>query len=424
MGVRVVAATTPLGDDVRTSLKLLGPAPDPKRKPTPYNSGESGDASPFDSVPGIGFDSNPNAAAIVPPAGRVTGTGAALAIDAAQNNVFRAINRAWKGASGASVEIMSGASVEMVSGASVEIMRGASAQVTSGAPSAGARYIINGLSESAQAELVRTLALIAERVEPATATGTPISRPRIGLFRPWVSSIDEGWTRWVLEQYGFELVTLRPADFRAPLRQKVDVVILAEDARIPVEGAGGGRGRGAGPGGGRGVRPEYADLVSADDLVRFDQFVRTGGTVVCLGGASTFAISQFKLPVRNVVAGLKPEEYFLRGSLVEVTTDTTHPVMAGMPEKAAVFVDGSPVFETQEGFTGRVLAKYQETGSPLLSGYLIGEKYLHGKAAALDVQVDQGHVVLLGFRPQWRGQPFGTLRVLFNAALFARPQAE
>ncbi len=107
-----------------------------------------------------------------------------------------------------------------------------------------------------------------------------------------------------------------------------------------------------------------------------------------------------------------------------MTTDPTHPVMAGMPEKAAVFVDGSPVFETLEGFTGRVLAKYQETGSPLLSGYLIGEKYLYGKAAALDVQVDQGHVILLGFRPQWRGQPFGTMRVLFNSAMFVRPAAE
>ena len=54
------------------------------------------------------------------------------------------------------------------------------------------------------------------------------------------------------------------------------------------------------------------------------------------------------------------------------------------------------------------------------SGYLIGEKYLHGKAAALDVQLDAGHVVLIGFRPEWRGQPFGTFRVLFNAALFSR----
>jgi hypothetical protein len=64
------------------------------------------------------------------------------------------------------------------------------------------------------------------------------------------------------------------------------------------------------------------------------------------------------------------------------------------------------------------LAKYQETGSPLVSGYLIGEKYLQGKAAALDVELDKGHVVLLGFRPGWRGQPFGTFRVVFNAAMY------
>jgi len=407
MGVRVVAAATPLADDVRASLKLLGPAPDPRRKPAPYNSADVRDAAPFDSVPGIGFDSNPNAAAIVPPAGRLTGSGPALAVDPAQNNAYRAINSAWKRGSGASV------------------------QLAPASPGMGARYVISGLAEPALAELVDALALSAERADPAATTGTPIARPRVGLFRPWGSSMDEGWARWVLERYGFEPVTLRPADFRVPLRDNVDVVILAEDARVPVEGGGGrgagGRGaggRGAGAGGGRSVRPEYADLVSAEDLMRLDQFVRTGGTVVCLGNASAFAIAQFKLPVKNAVAGLRPEEYFLRGSVVEVATDPTHPVMAGMPDKAAVFVDGSPVFETLEEFTGRVLAKYQDSGSPLLSGYLIGEKYLHGKAAALDVEVGQGHVILLGFRPQWRGQPFGTLRVLFNAALYTRPPAE
>jgi glutamine amidotransferase-like uncharacterized protein len=94
--------------------------------------------------------------------------------------------------------------------------------------------------------------------------------------------------------------------------------------------------------------------------------------------------------------------------------------MAGMPDKAAVFVDGSPVFEPQDGFKGTVLARYQESGSPLLSGYLIGENYLHGHAAALDVPLGDGHVVLIGFRPEWRGQPFGTFKVLFNAALFSR----
>jgi ribosomal protein S18 acetylase RimI-like enzyme len=81
-------------------------------------------------------------------------------------------------------------------------------------------------------------------------------------------------------------------------------------------------------------------------------------------------------------------------------------------------VDGSPVYEPGDGFKGTLLARYRDSGSPLLSGYLIGEKYLNGKAAALDVQFGDGHVVLIGFRPEWRGQPFGAFRVLFNAALF------
>jgi hypothetical protein len=264
--------------------------------------------------------------------------------------------------------------------------------------------------------MVETLALVAERTS-APGDIPAMKRPRIGLFRPWGSSMDEGWTRWVLEQYGFEFVTLRPADFKGRLDEKVDVVVLTEDGRIPVEGAGG-RGRGGAAGGGRAVRPEYADIVSGADLERFEQFVRAGGKVVCLGGASMFAISQFKLPVKNAVAGLRPEDFFLRGSIVEVIVDPTHPVMAGMSAKSAIFVDGGPVFETAGEFAGRVLARYQDEGTPLLSGYLIGPSYLNGKAAALDVPLDRGHIILLGFRPQWRGQSFGTLKVLFNALLF------
>jgi hypothetical protein len=111
--------------------------------------------------------------------------------------------------------------------------------------------------------------------------------------------------------------------------------------------------------------------------------------------------------VKNIVASLARDEFFTGGSLLQVRADVSHPIMAGMPADAPVFVLNSPAFETREGFRGTVLARYADTGSPLLSGYLLGEKYLNGKAAALD-----------GFRPQWRGQPFGTFRVLFNAALF------
>jgi hypothetical protein len=377
MGLEVVAAAAPLTADARAKMKLLGPMPDVKVKPSPY-AGAAQDAAPFDSVPGSGFDTEASSAAILPPAGRLTGSGAALSLDPAQNNSYRAINEAWK--------------------------QGASLQFANG------RYVVSGLSAAQQNDLVKSLALAAEKT---SASGAPVKKPRIGLFRPWSGSMDEGWTRWVLEQYGFEYVALRPADFKSPLTGKVDVVILADDARLPVEGAAGGRG---GRGGGQ-VRPEYADRLSAADLGSFEQFIRGGGTVVCLNSASTFAIQQFKLPVRNVVQGLRTDEFFLHGTIVGVTVDSASQIMAGMPGTSAVFADSSPVFETLDGFKGTVLAKYQESGSPLLSGYLIGEKYMNGKAAALDVQLDSGHVVLLGFRPEWRGQPFGTFKIIFNALL-------
>ena len=413
MGVRVVGATSPLADEVRAKMTLVGAMPEAKMKPTTYEAALKTDAAPFDSLPGVGFNTDAAAAAIVPPAGRVAGSGPVLIVDPAQNNAFRALNRAWQ--------------------------MGATVQASAGPSGAPIRYAIRGLSGSAQDDLVKALALQAERAQ--SAPGRAVRPPRIGLYQPWTGSMDEGWTRWVLEQYGFSFVTIHPEDFTSPLGDKVDVVILADDARVPLgpgasgaesaggagsargaEGVGGASGAGGAGRGGRGgpVRPEYGYQLSATDLQAFEQFIRGGGTLVCLSNASTFAIQQFKLPVKNVIAGLRPDEFFLRGSIVEVTTDPTHPVMAGMPDNAAVFVDGSPVFEPQDGFEGTVLARYQESGSPLLSGYLIGENYLLGKAAALDVPLDAGHVVLLGFRPEWRGQPFGTFRVLFNAALFSR----
>jgi hypothetical protein len=420
MGLSWAALSAPLGDEVRAKMKLLGPPAEPNFELAPYNTAESADPAPFDSLPGIGFDSNLSAAAIVPPAGRITGSGRALAVNPAQNNAFRAINLAWK--------------------------QGAAVQYAPGVPGKGGRYLIRGLSKSSQSALVGSLALVAERT---AASGAPLKRPRLGLYQPWSGSMDEGWTRWLLEQYGFEFVSLHPEDFHGPLRDKVDVIILADDARIPLEGASGGQGgraagvpapttgapptgappaggAGAQPAGGRGggagraVRPEYAYALTADDIKDFEAFIRGGGTVVCFNSACRFAIQQFKLPVKNAVEGLKAEDFFLRGSIVEVNVDTTHPVMAGMPEKTAVFVDGSPVFDMLEGFKGRILARYADTGTPLLSGYLIGEKTLYGKAAGLDVELDQGHVILLGFRPEWRAQSFGTFRVVFNAALYGK----
>jgi hypothetical protein len=171
------------------------------------------------------------------------------------------------------------------------------------------------------------------------------------------------------------------------------------------------------------VPEKYLGGIGAEGVKALDAFVRAGGTIVAINNSANFMIDSLKLPVKNVTRGLRNTDYFASGSILEIITDPTHPVMAGMPEKAKVFSDGSPVFTTLDGFQGAALAKYQATGSPLMSGYLLGERFLNGYAAALDVKQGDGHVILIGFRPQWRGQPVGSFRVVFNAALYNKQVA-
>jgi hypothetical protein len=374
MGVSITPLMTPITADLRDKLAPLGGDPPAAGPVTPYDAGAA-DAAPFDSAPGVGFETSSLAAAIVPPPGKVTGSGPALALDPAQNNTFAALNRAW--------------------GQNAHAYRAAS------------RYVVTGLTAAQHDELVKTFALQAERVAPPAAGTREITRPRVGLYRPWMASMDEGWTRWMLERYGFTVVSLYPQDFRdATLADRIDALVIADEGRGLLDGYD------------KGVVPaQYEGGIGEGGVRAIDRFVSGGGTLVCFNRATAFAIEQFGLPITNVVNGLKRQEFFTGGSVLEVQTTPAHPVMAGMPERAAVFVESSPAFETGEGFRGEVLARYQPTGSPLLSGYLLGERFLNNRAAALEVPHGNGHIVLLGFRPQWRGQPFGTFRVVFNAVL-------
>ncbi len=254
------------------------------------------------------------------------------------------------------------------------------------------------------------LSVSAERTG---ATGQAGVRTRVALYKPWRASMDEGWTRWLFDEYDFSYTSITNADFQAgALRERFDVILLASDSPDLLLN---GYAEGA-------VPPRYQGGIGDAGVRALDAFVSAGGTLVCLSQSSDFAIQQLHLPVRNVVGGLRRREFFASGSILEVITDPAHQVMAGMPDHAKVFFDNSPVFTTLEGFQGVALAKYAPEGSPLLSGYLLGETHLQGYAAALDVKHGRGHVVLIGFRPQWRGQPVGTFRVVFNAALFG-PEA-
>ena len=384
MDVRVIEAAAPLTDELRNAMSLV------RGLTTPWNA-DVPDAALFDTPPGVGFNSHPVAAGIVPPAGEARGSGPALLVDAAQNNAFRAMNAAWS----------KGGRVHFVPGTAGE----------DGAAGTSGSYVISNLNRSSVDQLVADFALRAER---GKATGTPLSRPRIGLYRPWNASIDEGWTRWLLERYGFNFSSLYNSDVIAgDLGQRFDVIIIADiGGRQILNGFAKGS-----------VPPRYAGGIGKEGVREFDAFVRGGGTLVTINNSSLFAIDELHLPVKNVVGELERKEFFMSGSIVEMLVDPSHPVMSGMPERSKIFVSRSPVFTVTDDFEGSVLAKYAEDGSPLLSGYLLGEEHVQGLAAALEVHHGNGRVILLGMRPQWRGQPFGNFRILFNAALYSGEMA-
>ena len=167
---------------------------------------------------------------------------------------------------------------------------------------------------------------------------------------------------------------------------------------------------------------QYAGGIGENGADALREFVTQGGTLVALGNASLFAIEQFNLPVTNAVAGLRSSQFFCSGSLLRVEiNEPNHPVVAGLPATPGDDVRAQPGVRHAARFPRPGAGQLSKDRNPLLSGFLLGADRIEGKAAALDADYGQGHIVLLGFRPQWRGQSHGTYKFLFNALYYSPP---
>jgi hypothetical protein len=173
---------------------------------------------------------------------------------------------------------------------------------------------------------------------------------------------------------------------------------------------------------------EFVGGLTPRGVANLHAFVSEGGVLVAQDSASELPIDAFGLPVRNRAATLRSHEFYIPGSLLKMKVDDTHPVGWGMPQETAAFFIHSPAFEigtrrpweddpggspqVPEGL--RVVASYPDR-ELLMSGWLLGERHLVNKPSVLEATIDQGRVVLLGFRVQHRGQPHATFKLLFNA---------
>jgi hypothetical protein len=233
--------------------------------------------------------------------------------------------------------------------------------------------------------------------------------------------MDEGWTRWVFEQHGISYTTVRDSDLRAspPLSQRFDVLVLPDESAERI---------------GRGfdstrIPVQYAGGLGDAGTAAVTAFVRGGGTLVCLDASSDFAIASLNLPVTNVLAGdasgPQVSRFFAPGTIFGVLLGgqaaprDTSVVLSGVADTSNVYFENSAAFEVRS--PARALATYPS--APLRSGYVQHVERLVGKAALVEVPVERGRVILFGFRPQFRGQPYGTFKLLFNAVLLAAPLA-
>jgi hypothetical protein len=265
------------------------------------------------------------------------------------------------------------------------------------------------------------LALAAASSVPAGAEKIAAA-PRVGLYKPWAASMDEGWTRWVLEQYGFDPKSLDNKTIRAgKLNEKFDVIVLPDIEKEIID-----KGRSKPEEGDMRyfaeLPPDYAGGLDKEGAKALKDFVEAGGTIVAMARSSEWVTEEFNVPVRNTLAKVRADDFGLPGSILRVQV-TPHPVTWGLPAEVAVFGDEPIAFATQAPgleMERWVLAAYPtDPRDILLSGWIRGEDRLARRAAAVAMTYGKGKLVLLGFRTQHRAQTHGTYPFLFNSVYWS-----
>ncbi len=267
------------------------------------------------------------------------------------------------------------------------------------------------------AELTKAAQNLNVSLLPATTTasgnnGNPqkLKRPRVGIYRSFVPTADEGWTRFVLDEFEFDYKTLEDGDLRrGEFITQFDALIFPDqrDSTILL-------GRRADDK----ENPfplEFTGGIGELGLTNVRRFVEQGGTLLTFDNATRLFIRQWALPLADELDGVRATEFSAPGSLFRGIVDTNHPIAFGMPRETTLFFGNSGAFSVREG---RSIVKYP-LQNPLLSGWLQGENKIQGKTALAEVPLGRGRVILFGFRPQHRGQTYATFKLVFNGLWYA-----
>ncbi len=229
------------------------------------------------------------------------------------------------------------------------------------------------------------------------------SNPKIGLYKGFTASMDEGWTRLVFDNYRIPFTSVSDQDFRQNNLNFDTIILPADSENSIVKGLSKER-----------YAEEFAGGIGEEGVENLKKFVEKGGKLICFDDGCQLVINRFNLPLKNVLNGLKRSEFYNPGSIVRLDVDTKNPLAKGLSKVTAAYFTNSSAFEISDTSKVKSIAKYAER-EVLLSGWVLGEKYLGGKTALAETSYGKGKIVLFAFRPQHRGQTFATFPFIFNA---------
>ena len=234
----------------------------------------------------------------------------------------------------------------------------------------------------------------------------PLKQPvRVGIYKSSMGNMDEGWTRYVFDTFNVPYSSVRDTDIRqGSLNPKFDALILPSQTATQIL-----HGNAAGT-----FPPEYTGGITDAGMKNLKEFVTGGGMLICFDNACDLVIKEFNLPLRNVLEGVRSSEFYCPGSIVALDVDNKNPIAATLPSSMPAYFINSSAFAATSDANVRVVARYAKE-NVLLSGWLLGEDKLRGQIALAEVSVGKGRIVLFGFRPQHRGQTWGTLPFIWNA---------
>jgi Zinc carboxypeptidase len=247
-------------------------------------------------------------------------------------------------------------------------------------------------------------------LEPTKESFAKLSNPlknsaKIGLYKGYTSSMDEGWTRWVFDAFQIPFRTVLDADVRSGnLKSKFDTIILPSQNEESIT-----------KGLSEKIYPkEFTGGITETGAANLRKFVEDGGRLICFDESCEMIIKQFGLPMKNVLSGLKRSEFYCPGSILQLDVNTNNPLAKGMLRQTPAYFINSSAFEITDPGKVKPVASYSAK-NVLLSGWLLGEKHLNGKTALAETDFGKGKIILFAFRPQHRGQTFGTFPFVFNA---------